>query len=106
MNPPNKEMDEKKNSITIHIKDTEQTKQNKTMQHCHRKTKKNKNMEMDPQKHGIHSGGANTHRPLMETGLMAERRQRNKNGNAKPASTGNTQNGIGQNNEDNVQKIW
>jgi hypothetical protein len=30
MDPPNKEMDEKK-SITIHIKDMEQTKQNEIM---------------------------------------------------------------------------
>jgi hypothetical protein len=37
---------------------------------------------------------------------MAERRQRNKNGNAKPASTGDTQNGIRPNNEDNVHKNW
>ena len=59
-------------------------------------------MEMDSQKQGIHSGGANTHRPLMETGPMAEGRQRNKNGNAKPTSANNTQNGVKQVNEDNV----
>ena len=41
MDPSNKKMDEK-NSITIHVKDMKQTKQNKIMQHCHRKTNKNK----------------------------------------------------------------
>ena len=39
----------------------------------------------------------------METGTMLEGRQRNKNRNAKPTSTDNTQNDIKQNNEDNVQ---
>jgi hypothetical protein len=37
---------------------------------------------------------------------MAEGRQRNKNGNAKPTSADNTQNGIRQNNGDNVQNKW
>jgi hypothetical protein len=42
----------------------------------------------------------------METGFMEEGRQRNKNRNAKPTPTDNTQNSAGQINEDNVQKNW
>jgi hypothetical protein len=37
---------------------------------------------------------------------MAEGRQRNKNGNAKPTSADNTQNGVRQINEDNAQNNW
>ena len=41
MDSPNKKMDGK-NNITITIKDKKQTKKNRIMQHCHRKTNKNK----------------------------------------------------------------
>ena len=61
---------------------------------------------MDQYKQGIHSGRVGTYRPHMETGSMEEGRQRNKNRNAKPTPTDNTQNSVGQINEDNVQKNW
>ena len=41
MDSPNKKMDGK-NNITITIKDMKHTKKHRIMQHCHRKTNKNK----------------------------------------------------------------
>ena len=74
------------------------------MQHYHRKTNKNKIWKW------INTNKVYTVEELVHTDLTwrqdlwQKERQQNKNGNAKPTSADNIQNGLKQINEDNVQK--
>ena len=86
-------MDEKKPNITRHITDMDQTKQNKTMQHCHRKTNKNKIWKW-VRRNWIHMMGELIHTDHSWRQELWLKEDNEKNpGNIKPTSIDNTHNG-------------